>query len=361
MESNNPSWFLYGPGEARLQSLPIPEIQDPHDVIVRIAYVGVCGSDVRYRSQGSSNNTGTPRMSLLLTHYWLGHETAGTIHTVGTAVKSVQVGDPVAIEPGIPCRRCRACKHGTYNICREMKFAAVPPDVHGTLTKYYRVPEDFVYKIPSGMSLQEAVLMEPLSVAVHSTRLVNITPGQTIVIMGSGSVGLLCGAVAKAFGAHRIILADILEHKLSFGSEFLDCETFLVSLDETPEESAARLLDMLDAPDGVDAVIEASGAEGPVQIGIYALRRGGSYVQAGVGKPKAEIPILALSQKELHVHGCFRYGPGDYDLALKLITKGSIDVKRLITSVTPFEQAPQAWDKTARGEGIKNLIQGVQD
>lgn len=72
MESNNPSWFLYGPGEARLQSLPIPEIQDPHDVIVRIAYVGVCGSDVRYRSQGSSNNTGTPRMSLLLTHYWLG-------------------------------------------------------------------------------------------------------------------------------------------------------------------------------------------------------------------------------------------------------------------------------------------------
>jgi D-xylulose reductase len=211
------------------------------------------------------------------------------------------------------------------------------------------------------MSLREAVLIEPLSVAVHSTRLLDIAPGQTVVIMGSGTVGLLCGAVAKAFGAYRIILVDILQHKLSFGSEFLGCETFLVGLTESPEEIAARLLDILDTPDGVDAVIEASGAENPIQIGIYVLRPGGSYVQAGVGKPKAEIPILALSQKELRVRGCFRYGPGDYDLALKLFSKGVVDVKRLITSVTPFEHATEAWDKTARGEGVKNLIQGIQD
>ncbi|KAF7596833.1 hypothetical protein BBP40_012433 [Aspergillus hancockii] len=356
MDTSNPSWFLYGPGNARLESLPVPQIQDPHDVLVRIAYVGVCGSDVHFWKHGGVNKKVSKEQPLVL-----GHEAAGIIHAVGAAVSSVEVGDPVAVEPGIPCRRCKTCKSGAYNLCRQMRFAAVPPDVHGTLTKYYRVPEDFVYKVPPEISLQEAVLTEPLSVAVHSTRLADITPGQTVVIMGSGTVGLLCGAVAKVFGAHRIILVDILQHKLSFGSEYLNCETFLLDSDEGPEESAARLLAMLDAPDGVDAVIEASGAESPVQIGIYALKRGGNYVQAGVGKPKAEIPILALSQKELHVHGCFRYGPGDYDLALKLLSKGTIDVKRLITSVTLFEHATQAWDKTARGEGIKNLIQGIQD
>lgn len=242
-----------------------------------------------------------------------------------------------------------------------MKFAAAPPDVHGTLTKYYLAPEDFVYKVRRGMSLQEAVLMEPLSVAVHSIRLADITPGQTVAIMGSGTVGLLCGAVAKTFGAHRVFMVDIAQQKLSFAEGFLHCETFLVHLDETPEESSTRLLSSTNIPGGVDAVIEASGAETPVQMGIYALRPGGSYVQTGVGEPKAQVPILALSQKELRVRGCFRYGPGDYGLARTLLSQGSIDLKRLVSSVTPFQDATQAWDKTAQGEGIKNLIQGVQD
>ncbi|KAF5865558.1 hypothetical protein ETB97_003402 [Aspergillus alliaceus] len=103
--------------------------------------------------------------------YISGHEGAGTIHAVITAVSSIQVGDPIAIEPSVPCRRCKASKRGTYNLCQEMRFAAVPPNVHGTLTKYYRVPKDFVYKVPPEMSLQEAAHLEPLSVAVHSTRL----------------------------------------------------------------------------------------------------------------------------------------------------------------------------------------------
>jgi D-xylulose reductase len=238
-----------------------------------------------------------------------------------------------------------------------MKFAAAPPDVHGTLTKFFAAPEDFLYSIPDEMSLHEAVLVEPLAVAVHAIKLLNVRPGQTVMIMGSGTVGLLCGAVAKAFGAEHVILADILAKKLEFAEKYLGCDTFLIQRDETPEESSDRLLITLEIGDGVDAVVEASGAEQPVQIGIYALRRGGSYVQTGVGTSKTTIPILALSQKELLVRGCFRYGPGDYELALKLVGKGSISLAPLVTSVTPFERAPEAWEKTGRGEGIKNLIE----
>jgi D-xylulose reductase len=290
----------------------------------------------------------------------LGHEASGIVASTGPAVTSVKTGDYVAIEPGFPCRRCRACKGGFYNLCPQMNFAAAPPDCHGTLTKFFVAPEDFVYKVPDAVSLQEAVLVEPLSVAIHATRLVDVKPGQDVLVIGSGTIGLLCAAVAKAFGAHRVTVVDILERKLEFASSYLSCETFLSDITKTPEEISSALLKSLDSA-GVDAVIEASGAESSIQAGIYALKRGGHYVQTGIGKAKLEVPMLALSEKELMIRGCFRYGSGDYDLALKLLSNGTVRLKPLITSITAFGQAKVAWEKTARGEGIKNLIQGVQN
>jgi D-xylulose reductase len=286
----------------------------------------------------------------------MGHEASGIIHAVGSHVQSVKVGDRVAIEPGTPCRRCQACKDGFYNLCVDMKFAAAPPDSHGALTKYYLVQEDFVYKIADDNTLQEAVLIEPLSVAVHANRLVNVKPGHDVVIFGSGTIGLLCAAVAKSFGAQRIILIDVIERKLQFAREFLQCETFLFKIGSSPEDTASCLKQEFDMPNGCDVVIEASGAESCVQTGIHALRLGGSYIQTGIGKPNITIPILALSEKELKIHGCFRYGSGDYALAVKLLARRVINLKALVSSVTPFEKATEAWEKTSRGEGIKNLI-----
>lgn len=242
-----------------------------------------------------------------------------------------------------------------------MKFAAAPPDTHGCLTKFWIAPEDFVYKINDGVDLQAAVIVEPTAVAVHAARLAKIKYGQDVMIIGSGTIGLLCGVVAKAFGARRVILVDIIEEKLEFSRKFVECETFLTDISTTGEENAARMLEKFGIPGGVDVVIEASGAELSVQTGIFALRMGGSYVQTGIGKPKIEVPILALSEKELRVRGCFRYGPGDYDIALDLISRGLVNPKALISSVTPFEDAISAWEKTGRGEGIKNLIEGVRD
>lgn len=287
----------------------------------------------------------------------MGHEGSGIIHEVGSAVTSVKVGDSVAIEPGTPCRRCAACKAGFYNLCVDMRFAAAPPDSHGLLTQYYLTPDDFVYKIDGGAGLQEAVLIEPLAVAVHANRQVNVRPGQDVVIFGSGTIGLLCAAVARQFGAQRTILVDVVEHKLNFAKDFLGCDTFLSKVGESPEATASKLRDTFGMPEGCQVVIEASGAESCMQTGIHVLCLGGSYIQTGIGKPKMEVPILALSEKELKLHGCFRYGPGDYDLAVKLLSKGAVKLKPLISSVTPFERATEAWDKTSRGEGIKNLIQ----
>lgn len=301
----------------------------------------------------------------------VGHEASGTIHSIGTGVTSVKPGDRVALEPGVPCRSCTACKSGTYHLCRNMRFAAAPgpPDTPGTLTKYYRLAEDFVYKIPDAMSLEEAVLVEPLAVAVHAVKLGDVKPGETVVVMGSGAIGLLCAAVARQFGAHRVILVDVLEKKLEFAKGFLGCETYLAEMGVDGDENARRLLEAFGLTDPgtdtfggkVDRVIEASGATSSIETGIHILRPGGAFVQTGLGHPKVAFPIVAMGQKELMVRGCFRYGAGDYELAVAYLSKGLVDVKPLISSVSNFEDATKAWDKTAAGEGVKNMIRGVQD
>ncbi|KAH7086410.1 chaperonin 10-like protein [Paraphoma chrysanthemicola] len=363
----NPSIVLYGPKLAKLEDSPIPEILDPHDVIVRIAYVGVCGSDVHFWHHGGIGKLINPTTGLIV-----GHEASGTIHSIGSAVTSLHPGSRVALEPGTPCRLCKPCKSGSYHLCRKMRFAAAPgpPDTPGCLTKYFRLQEDFCYALPNEVGLDEAVLVEPAAVGVHAVRLADVRPGETVVVCGSGTIGLMCAAIARQFGAGRVIIVDILAKKLEFAKEWLQgVETYVSDTNISAEDNAVKLLenfgleeDGTDTFGGkVDCVIEASGAASAIEMGIHILRPGGKFVQTGLGKPKIEFPIVAMSQKELLVRGCFRYGAGDYELAVGYLSKGLIDVKPLISSLTKFENATEAWEKTSRGEGIKNLIQGVQD
>ncbi|KAF2017933.1 GroES-like protein [Aaosphaeria arxii CBS 175.79] len=358
----NPSVVLYGPGNVKIEDRPVEEL-GPRDVLVRIAFIGTCGSDVHFWKHGGITNKVDPQRGIVM-----GHEASGIIHSIGSEVTSISIGDHVAIEPGVPCRYCKACKNGTYNLCRKMRFAAAPatagaPDTPGTLSKFWKIPEDFVHRLPDSISLEEAVLVEPLSVAIHATKLADIRPGETVVIMGSGTVGLLCAAAARNFGAQRIALVDVLEKKLVFAKGWLPgCEVFKVDTNATSEANAKALLGQLRLKDeGVDAVIEASGAASSIATGIHILRLGGKFVQTGLGQPKVEFPIVALSEKELMVRGCFRYASGDFELAVHLLQDEKVNVKSFISSFVDFEDTPQAWERTAIGEGIKNLIRGVQD
>ena len=221
----------------------------------------------------------------------LGHESSGVISKVGSAVTTLKVGDRVAMEPGIPCRRCEPCKGGKYNLCENMAFAATPP-YDGTLAKYYVLPEDFCYKVPESISLEEAAVMEPLGVAVHIVRQAEVSPGQSVVIFGAGPVGLLCCAVARAFGAARVIAVDIQPGRLSFAKKYAATATFEPSK-VSPSENATRLIEENDLGPGADAVIDASGAEPSVHTGIHVLRSGGTYVQGGMGRSEITFPIMA--------------------------------------------------------------------
>ncbi|KAL2820976.1 GroES-like protein [Aspergillus cavernicola] len=354
----NLSCLLCGPGKVRFEDRPIPSIEDPHDILVRISYVGVCGSDAHFWTHG-----GVIRMVSEEEPLVMGHEASGIVHSVGPSVTKVTPGDRVAIEPGFPCRRCKQCKAGKYNLCPSMEFAADPPRAHGTLARFFRAPEDFVYKVPDSVGLQEAVLVEPLAVAVHGARIAKITPGQNVLVQGSGTIGLLAAAVAKSFGAKGVFVADINPVKLDFAKEFVkECITFIPDTKSTPQEEAIQFKkDMNLEEEGVDVVLECTGVESSARTGIFASGAGATFVQIGLGRPDLSLPILAMCEKEIVLKTAWRYSPGDYEIALELLASGRISVSSLISSIVPFTDAAVAWERTKRGEGIKNLIEGVRD
>ncbi|KAE8381721.1 hypothetical protein BDV26DRAFT_254950 [Aspergillus bertholletiae] len=287
----------------------------------------------------------------------LGHESAGVVEKIGSQVKTLAVGDRVALEPGVPCRRCTFCKAGKYNLCGDMAFAATPP-FDGTLAKYYVLPEDFCYRLPTNVSLEEGAVVEPLSVAVHLVRQAALQPGQTVVVFGAGPVGLLCCAVARAFGASKVIVVDVQTKRLEFARAYAATGDFLPGMDSSPADNAIRIREENELGAGADVVIEASGAEPSVYTGIHVLKPGGTYVQGGMGKEDVKFPITAACTKELLIRGSFRYSSGDYKLAIELIAAGKINVKALITQIFKFEDAPQAFEEVKSGKGIKTLIAG---
>lgn len=317
----------------------------------------------------------------------MGHEASGIVWRVGAAVTTLQPGDLVAMEPGYPCRRCSRCKAGRYNLCPGMTFAGSPPAAHGTLTKYFKLPADYCYRIPTdgrrALDLEGAVLIEPLAVAVHTARQVGVSPGAQMVVFGAGTIGLLCAAVAKAFGASRIVLVDINAAKLAFAESFVGggggdghrvLATYRPDASLTAEQVAQEIVSrhdlnggatpgsLEDGLAGADIVVDATGAQPCIQQGIFALRTGGTYIQTGMGKRIVEFPLSTVTERELTVKGCFRYGPGDYKLAIEMASEGKIPaLKSLVTKVLPFEQATEAWETTKRGEGMKTLIEGVRD
>ncbi len=289
----------------------------------------------------------------------LGHESSGIIERIGSSVTTLQPGDAVALEPGVPCRRCEQCKKGKYNLCVDMVFAATPP-YDGTLARFYCLPEDFCFKLPEHVTLEEGALAEPTSVAVHIVKQAGVKPGDSVIVFGAGPVGMLCCAVARAFGAIKIVAVDINEERLQAAKRFAATDVFLPQR-EAAEQSAKRLVEQSGLGVGADVVIEASGAEPCMQTGIHALRVGGTYVQGGMGKSDVAFPIMAVCVKELQVKGSFRYGSGDYKLAVDLISSGKIDVKSLVTGRVRFEDAETAFEDVKAGKGIKILIEGPSD
>ncbi|EUC62348.1 xylitol dehydrogenase [Rhizoctonia solani AG-3 Rhs1AP] len=363
----NTSFVLKAVEDVVYEERPVPELQD-NEVLVEVKKTGICGSDVHYLTHGRIGDfvVNAPMV--------LGHESSGVVFKVGSKVKDLKPGDQVALEPGQSCATCEFCKSGRYHLCADMVFAATPP-YDGTLARYYKLRSDIAYKLPPSMSLEDGAMIEPTAVAVHSvSTLAKFQPEQSIAIFGAGPVGILCMGVAKALGARRIIAIDIAPHRLEFAKNYAATDAFLPPKMEEGEtkpaysaRAAAELKKQFNLSDrgdhSIDVVIDASGAEVCVQMGFHIIRVGGTYVQVGMG-PDAQIPFGQMMVKELTVRGSFRYGPGDYQLAISLVSQGKVDLKPLVTHRFEFTDAVAAFNTTKTGKGpdgkgvIKAIING---
>lgn len=358
----NPSFILKDIRKVAIEDRPIPQLKDGHDVLVHVSQTGICGSDVHYWQRGRIGEY------VMTGPMVLGHESSGVVVEVGERVTDLKPGDRIAMEPGVPCRRCEWCRRGDYHLCCSMVFAATPP-YDGTLAKYYINAADFCYKIPDSMSLEEAAMVEPLSVACAVCKTAELRGGQSVLVLGCGPIGVLSAAVAKQWGASKVVGVDLVATRLAVAKSYGADATFIPSRGEPGSESiehgekvAATLRKEVDCGNGFDVVLECSGAEPCIHLGIFAAKNGGTFVQAGMGKEVISFPVTALITKGLTMRGSIRYKPGSYPAAIDLISQNKIDVKRLITNRYKFEQAEEAFElvKAARQDVFKVIIAGVQ-
>jgi L-iditol 2-dehydrogenase len=318
------------PGHVVIEDRAVP-LPRPDEVLVRVRAVGICGSDVHYFAHGRIGRYVVDQPLVL------GHEAGGEIVDVGSGVSTARIGQRVAVEPGIPCRRCQYCKGGRYNLCPSVTFLATPP-VDGAFAEYLAVPADFAHQVPDELSFSAAALVEPTAVGVHAARLGAVGPGSTTLISGAGPVGLLLAQVLRAFGVSRVHIVD-------------------------PEPGRRQMAEQLGAhalaPDDLaaggefDTVFDASGSPPAMAASVRFARRGGRVVWIGL-PPQDEVPMPAtvLIDKELELRGVFRYA-NDYPLAVDLVASGRVETLALVSHTYPLAAAAEALSVAgSRADGV---------
>lgn len=337
---------LYGIRDLRIEDVPMPTLGNDNDVLVKIAAVGVCGSDVHFYTHGRIGKFVIERPVIP------GHESAGVVVEAGKAVKHLQPGDRVALEPGIPCGRCRLCRTGRYNLCPEVVFLSAPP-VHGTFVEYVAHPADLVYRLPDTMSLQEGAMLEPLSVGMHAVGRAQVRAGDSIAILGSGPIGLMTLQAAKAYGASLAIAVNLQRNRLEFAKQV--GATYTINAQN--ENVVERIREITDG-EGVDFAFETAGNPTTVAQTFEVVRVGGTVGLVGLGgQDVVPLNVIKMVIDEIRVVSGQRYA-NVYQRAIPLVAEGKIDVKSLITGERPLAEIEEAFKMQIEnpGETIKTII-----
>ncbi|NHN58760.1 MULTISPECIES: NAD(P)-dependent alcohol dehydrogenase [Halorussus] len=334
---------LTEPGRLVVEDRPRPE-PAPDEALVAVGEVGICGSDLHYYERGRIGDYVVEKPLVL------GHESAGEVVAVGDAVPDLEAGDRVALEPGVPCRRCDHCKRGEYNLCPDVTFMATPPD-DGALAEYVAWPADFAHRLPDEVSVREGALCEPLSVGVHAARRGEVGAGDSVLVTGAGPIGLLAMAAARAAGATEVVVADVVDAKLRRASE----RGADAVVDSGERDLAAAVAAETDG-EGVDVVVEASGAESAIAGSLDAVRRGGTVVFVGLASA-SEIPldVVGIVDSELDVRGSFRYR-NTYPAAVGLIADGAVDVAGIVDFEMDLDEVEAAFERATNPETVKGMV-----
>jgi D-xylulose reductase len=318
-----------------LRDFPITETTGPDDVKIAIKACGICGSDIHYYVHGRIGDFIVNKPMIL------GHESSGVVTEVGANVKNVKVGDRVCMEPGIPDFKSVETLKGMYNLDPAVRFWATPP-IHGCLRETVVHPASLTFKLPENVSFHEGALVEPVAIGVYSAQKARIAPGDTALVIGAGTIGIVTALAAQSAGCSRVYIADIKKGKLDFVNQHYSGKLETIDLNTTGvnEYFSSRGIG------GVDIVFEASGSAKVYETIYSCLVPGGRMVL--VGMPSAPVPldVVAMQAKELSIATIFRY-VNMYPRVINMVGSGSLNVQPLVTKCYPFAESLAAFDYAA--------------
>ena len=335
--------LLTAPSTLAIVDFPTPAIADD-EVLVRIHACGICGSDF-HGWDGSSGRRQAPLI--------MGHEASGEIVAIGPRVEKWHAGDRVTFDSTIYCGVCHFCRQGQINLCENRRVVGVSPTEykqHGAFAEFVAVPSRILYRLPDTLPFDQAAMIEPVSIAVHAVQRITIAATDTVVVVGSGMIGLLIVQALRWAGAKRIVAVDLAENRLTLARRLGATHTFNPSTSDVAAE-VARLTEGL----GADAAFEVVGLTPTVNLAIAVLKRSGSCVLVGNLSPKTQdFPLQAVVTKEITVTGTCS-SAGEYPLCLDLIARGVIDVKPMIETVAPLEDGAAWFEKLSAKDGGKYM------
>jgi len=329
------------PRKLELREIPIPKI-NPEDILVKIHLATTCGTDLKTYKRGHHE---IPQGSIF------GHELVGEVVKVGEKVSQFKTGMRVIPHNSAPCGKCYLCKHGQGNLCTSILFN------FGAFAEYARIPGRIVdintFEIPSTCSYEDVAVLEPLSTVVHGQRLLNIAPGDTLALIGTGPIGLLHLQMALNSGVSTVIAVDISDTRLEVAKK-LGAQHIINAKNSDPVDTIMSLTNGM----GTDVSIEATGTVPGWQSALKAARKGGKVLWFGGLKPedKLDLAVHHIHYNETTIFNSHHSTPLDVSIAFQLLTTGKVNGKDLISAVMPLEQVEDALLKMEAGEVVKVAI-----
>ena len=337
--------YAEGYGNLEIRDIPEPIIKED-EVLVEIKAAGICGSDLDHYSVGN-------RIAIPIV---LGHEFSGDIVQIGKEVRGWEIGDRVVPETHARiCKACNLCKTGNYHLCKERK--GFGSGVDGAFTKYLSVPARLLHRIPDSFSYPEATIIQPAADIVHAvTTNTQVVPGDTVVVLGPGPMGLLTVEVSRAVGAGHVIVVGLEEDKERLKiAEQVGADTVI---NGSKENIVARVNELTEGR-GADVIFEVSGSKTAFLQGLEMLREQGQMTIIGVHTKSAEINIRSFQRAEKILRGSCMSNWPDYETAIRLTESGRLQLKPLITNVLPITEWKKGFELALARKACKVIFTPV--
>ena len=332
--------IIDAPGIIRVDNVPDPTPR-PDEVLVRVGACGICGTDLHI-IDGDSPLARYPIIP--------GHEFAGEVVAVGSDVaqrygkENITVGSRIAVEPNLYCGYCDSCRTGHENLC--LNYAALGVTTNGAVAQYVAVPVAKAYALPDNMSFREGALIEPVSCAVHGMHILNPRSGDTFLIVGAGTMGVLLLQLAVRGGASRVAMVDVNAQRLALAEQLGPTRTY------SDIKQALK-----DEPLGFNCVIDATGVAPVIENAFMAVKRGGKLLIFGVASNEARISLspFRIYNDEITIIGSMAV-LFSFQAALDLISSGVINTEAMLTKALPLQDFLEALDMVRYGKGVKTQI-----